>query len=124
MIEEIADGVDAAETAARAAEASRQAQFTHAMQQAHGDPHEGPHDPPPAASGQHAGGLAGLWDDAVSGVGSAYHWTTGAAHTDSRTRPMTLQARQSTPAPAWCARSPATMWRMSCMAQPKRFAMA
>jgi len=84
MIEQIVDGADAAaEGAARASEASRGTQFSHAVEEARSTqqkPAAKPHDDP-----SHESWLGGLWNDAVLDVGSAYHATVGAVHTAGST---------------------------------------
>jgi len=83
MIEQIVDGIDTAESAARASEATRGTQFSHAVEEARSTqqkPAAKPHDDP-----QHESWLGGLWHDTVSGVGSAYHAAVGAVHTAGST---------------------------------------
>jgi hypothetical protein len=80
MIEQLVDGVDAAGNAARANEANRAAQFSRALEEARGTPDESAAAQPHGGQSHHGGGIGGLWDDAVSGVSSAYHATVGAVH--------------------------------------------
>jgi hypothetical protein len=74
MIERIAEGTEAAASAAH--DASRGAQFSQAVQELRDAHPEASHKPnsPPA----NHDGLAGLWDDAVGAVSHAYHVTTSA----------------------------------------------
>jgi hypothetical protein len=80
VIEQLVDGVDTVGNAARASEASRAAQFSHALEEAGGAQDKSAAKRPRTEQSHHEGGIGGLWDDAVSGVSSAWHATVGAVH--------------------------------------------